>query len=174
MMNPAHPSGNRTHTGGVRHYGERVFNADRHDPYQAAGKYREPTQCEDCGAVYHRGRWEWGSAPADAQAALCPACRRVRDKLPAGRVVLEGPFVAIHRSDLMNLVRNEAAHEGREHPLHRLMEVEERPDRVDLATTDIHLPRRIGDALRHAFHGDPAFLYRDEANFMRGNWTRER
>ena len=172
MMNPAHPSGNRTHTGGVRHYGERVFNADRHDPYQAAGKYREPTQCEDCGAVYHRGRWEWGSAPADAQAALCPACRRVRDKLPAGRVVLEGPFVAIHRSDLMNLVRNEAAHEGREHPLHRLMEVEERPDRVDLATTDIHLPRRIGDALHRAYDGELDIKYGDQEYTVRVHWRR--
>jgi len=168
-MHAAQPPGNRIQTGGVRHV---MFDAERHDPYQSVGKYREPTQCEDCAAVFHRGRWQWGSAPADAHAAVCPACRRVRDKLPAGRIMLEGPFTALHRNDLMNLVRNEAAQEGREHPLHRLMQVEEKPDRVDLATTDIHLPRRIGDALRRAYDGELDIKYGDQEYTVRVHWRR--
>ena len=168
-MHAAQPPGNRIQTGGVRHV---MFDAERHDPYQSVGKYREPTQCEDCGAVFHRGRWQWGSAPADAHAAVCPACRRVRDKLPAGRILLEGPFAAVHRNDLMNLVRNEAAQEGREHPLHRLMQVDEKPDRVDLATTDIHLPRRIGDALRRAYDGELDIKYGDQEYTVRVHWRR--
>ena len=150
----------------------RLPDADRHDPYQSAGRYRDPTQCEDCGAVFLRGRWSWGSAPSDADAAPCPACRRIRDKQPAGRETLEGPFSASHRDYLLRLVRHEAALEGREHPLHRLLRVDERADRVEITTTDIHLPRRIGDALRLANDGELDIRYGDHEYSIRVRWRR--
>ncbi len=159
-------------TGGVRHYGERVFNAERHDPYEQGGKYREPTQCSGCGAVWHRGRWQWGAAPTGAAAAMCPACRRIRDKLPAGTVVLEGDFVTAHRDELVHLVRNLAEREGREHPLHRLMQVAATPERVVIETTDIHLPQRIGEAVQSAYDGDLDVRYGDNEYSARVVWRR--
>lgn len=159
-------------TGGVRHFGERNFNAERRDPYEQGGKYREPTQCSGCGAVWHLGRWQWGSAPAGAASAVCPACRRIREKLPAGTVVLEGAFAAAHRDELVRLARNEAEHEGREHPLHRLMQVAETAERVVIETTDIHLPQRIGEALRSAYDGDLDVRYGDNEYSARVLWRR--
>jgi hypothetical protein len=168
----AENSGRRVQPRGGGQHGARAFDAERHDPYQSAGKYREPTQCEDCGAVFHRGRWAWGAAPAKAEAALCPACRRIRDKLPAGRLAIEGAFFAAHRDDLLHLVRNEAALEGREHPLHRLMRVDETADHVEITTTDIHLPRRIGDALRNAYDGELDIRYGENEYMVRVRWRR--
>ena len=159
-------------TGGVRHYGERIFNAERHDPYERGGKYREPTQCSGCGAIWHRGRWQWGAVPVGAETAVCPACRRIHDKLPAGTIVLEGDFVAAHREDLVRLARNEAEHEGREHPLHRLMHVAETPERVVMETTDIHLPQRIGEAVQGAYDGDLDVRYGDNEYTARVVWRR--
>src|SRR5271157_1163846 len=49
---------------------EHVFlDAARHDPYQPKGKYREPTICSTCRAIYQRGRWAWGEAPEQAHDA---------------------------------------------------------------------------------------------------------
>jgi NMD protein affecting ribosome stability and mRNA decay len=159
-------------SGDVKHYGEHNLGAERSDPYQAKGKYREPAQCSDCGAVFHRGRWAWGTAGADAEKALCPACRRIREKLPAGTIELRGPFSVEHRQDLLRLVRNEAEREGKEHPLHRLMQVEEGADRVDITTTDIHLPRRIGEALKRAYDGELDIKHGADEYTVRVHWYR--
>jgi hypothetical protein len=41
-----------------------------------------------------------------------------------------------------------------------------------IKTTDVHLPRRIGDAMHRAFHGNLELKY-DEGNyFVRVNWER--
>lgn len=156
----------------MRHYGERVFEAGREDPYLATGKYGEPTKCSGCGAVFHRGRWQWGDAPANAAVAVCPACRRIHDRMPAGTVLLDGPFVAGHRDELVRLVRNTAEREGREHALHRLMQVVEMPDRVVVETTDIHLPQRIGEALESAYDGKLDVRYGDHEYTARVHWRR--
>ena len=111
-------TGPGTPPGGVARYRDRIFDAKQHDPYQAAGKYPEPTHCGTCGAVFHRGRWQWASAPQGGHVAACPACRRIGDKLPAGTVTLEGPFVREHRDDLVRLIHNEAEREREEHPMH--------------------------------------------------------
>jgi hypothetical protein len=100
--------------GPVMRFRDRIFDDKRHDPYEPAGKYPEPTRCKDCGAVYHKGHWQWGKAPEDARADTCPACRRIADRLPAGTLTLAGAFLAAHRADLLHLVKNEAEHERTE------------------------------------------------------------
>lgn len=158
--------------GGVARYGDRFFDAQRHDPYEVAGKYPEPTQCGTCGAVFHHGRWQWESMPQGAHIALCPPCRRIRDKLPAGEITLEGSFVQAHQVELVHLIRNEAEHEGKEHPLNRIMQLDEHTGRVHVSTTDIHLPQRIGQALKRAYDGDlEVHLGHDEYS-VRAHWRR--
>jgi len=53
------------------------------------------------------------------------------------------------------------------------MDIEEQDGAIMVRTTDIHLPRRIGEALRHAFHGELDFHYEEETYFIRVTWTRE-
>ncbi len=62
---------------------------------------------------------------------------------------------------------------GWEGPLHRIMGIEEQDDAIVVRTTEIHLPRRIGEALRHAYHGELDFRYEKEAYFLRVHWTRD-
>lgn len=52
------------------------------------------------------------------------------------------------------------------------MDIEERDRTLIVQTTDIHLPRRIGEALRHAYHGELDFRYEEDAYFLRVHWTR--
>ncbi|MEP7181957.1 MAG: BCAM0308 family protein [Betaproteobacteria bacterium] len=166
------PSSPRTPPAGVIHQHRRIFDDLRHDPYQARRKFAEPTVCADCGAVYHRGHWQRGEAPADAARALCPACDRIRDRLPAGVVMIEGPFFAAHRDEILRLVEHEAARERDTHPLARIMEIAPDAAGVVVTTTDIHLPQRIGEALRSAYHGELSVAYGKDEYSVRVDWRR--
>ncbi len=161
-----------TPPGGIVRHGARVYDELRHDPYEAKGKYREPARRGDCGAVFHRGRWSWGEARAGAQEVLCPACHRIRDKLPAGTLTLEGAFVDAHREELARPAFNEETREKAEHPLHRIMAIDEGPARLGVSTTDIHLARRIGEAVRHAYQGELELEYGKNKYSLRARWRR--
>lgn len=163
------PAGLSTQT---RHRPDRIYDDERHDPYQTNGKHAGIVRCSDCGLVYETGRWHRGPAPEGAGTARCPACRRIRDRLPAGELLLDGPFVAAHREELLRIARNEAEHEEAEHPLHRIIEVEDRGDGVVITTTDIHLPQRIGEAVRRACHGELQVRYGSDEYSVRVHWQR--
>jgi NMD protein affecting ribosome stability and mRNA decay len=139
------------------------------DPYQTQKKPQEPTACPKCGAVYQKGRWHWGLKPADAHAELCPACRRVNDGLPAGVLTLHGDWARQHKEELIGLARNEEAAEKPEHPLNRIAKIEETEEGLVISTTDIHLPRRIGEAVKRAFHRQLDLHFDDAGYFLRAD-----
>lgn len=145
----------------------------RQDPYKATGKPHEPSVCPQCGAVYQQGRWHWSARPADAHEALCQACHRINDRFPAGIVTLSGPLVAQHKAEMIRLARHQEEVEKKEHPLNRIIDIEEEPERIVINTTDIHLPRRIVEALRRAWHGKTDFHYEEDGYFLRVNWHGE-
>ncbi|MCX7184706.1 MAG: BCAM0308 family protein [Nitrosospira sp.] len=152
-----------------RHDG--IFQERVHDAYKTKGKLPEPTVCPQCGAVFHEGRWQWRSAPADAHQQTCPACHRLHDHYPAGFVTLQGEFFRTHRDEIMQLVHNQEKHARAEHPLKRIMAVEEKEGATLVTTTDIHLARGIGEALHHAYQGELQYHYNPEENLLRVSWT---
>ena len=139
--------------------------------YKAKGKLPEPTVCPQCGAVFHEGRWQWRSAPVDAHRQTCPACHRLHDHYPAGFVTLQGEFFRTHRDEIMQLVHNQEKRVRVEHPLKRIMAVEEKDGAALITTTDIHLARGIGEALHHAYQGELQYHYNPEENLLRVSWT---
>lgn len=144
------------------------------DAYRLKNKYEEPTQCPDCHAVYHKGRWQWLATPADAASKRCPACQRIHDAYPAGCVEFSGPFFDTHRMEIEQLISNVADHAKQEHPLKRIMRPAEVP--VDgslvLNTTEVHLARELGEAVHHAFQGELDYQYSSAENMMRVVWRR--
>ncbi len=144
-----------------------------HDPYRERGKRVEPCSCPGCGAVVSKGRWSWRKTDMDgvAQGAPCPACRRIEDDYPAGLVHLGGAFLAEHREEILGLVRNIEARESADHPLKRLMGIEEDGDGLLVKTTDVHLARAVGDALKRAYGGTLEGGYAGSAP-LRMRWSR--
>jgi hypothetical protein len=151
-------------------HGARILDASRHDPYEPRGK-PSTTHCTTCGAVFRAGRWHWNAEPA-GEPGTCPACRRIAERMPAGRLSLHGPYVEAHRDELVNIVRHEGKLENAEHPMHRLMDVQAKGDAVEVTTTDIHLPRRIGTALERAHDGELAIDFSEDAYEIRVAWRR--
>ena len=143
-----------------------------HDTYKLRGKLAEPTRCPDCGAMFHAGRWQWAQAPGDAHEARCPACHRIHDRFPAGYVTLKGTFLAAHRDELLHRVRHCEEDEKGDHPLERIMGVEEGAEGILVTTTGTHLARRIGDALHDAYKGELDYRYNKEENLLRVTWSR--
>lgn len=141
------------------------------DPYELRQKLKEPTACPQCGAVYHNGRWQWWQAPAGAHEALCPACRRINDGLPAGIIALHGGFVRQHKDEILSLARKQEAAERGEHPLNRIAGIEETAAGLVITTTDIHLPRRIGEAIKRAFHRTLDIHFDEASYFVRVSVT---
>jgi hypothetical protein len=170
-MNRKSATGPASKSGQLAHYGARVLDSERHDPYQPKGKYRD-MRCSACGALYRSGRWQWSSTDETAAPGTCPACRRIADRMPAGRLSLEGPYVAQHHAELVQIAQHEADAERAEHPMHRIMALDPRAGGIEITTTDIHLPRRIGEALRRAHDGDLTFAFSDNAYEIRVHWRR--
>ena len=161
----------RSHGPGRRVAG-RAQDDHRIDPYHGSKKPADGTLCPDCGAAFHVGRWQWGVGLTDVHAALCPACRRIRDDYPAGVIELRGGFVLHHMDEILGLARHHEAAEKAEHPLNRIMGITETAGGLELRTTDVHLLRRIGEALRRAYDGELHIAHDEAGHFVRVRWER--
>lgn len=150
----------------------RGFDRDA-DPYLAKRKASGSAVCPDCKAVHVRGRWTWGAPPTKAIEHVCPACQRVRDRVPAAYLTLRaGDFLRTHAAEVTNLIHNFEWRERDEHPLKRVMHFEKRSDLWVLTFTDAHLARGIAEALTHAYQGDVDLQYTSEDVVLRATWTR--
>lgn len=152
---------------------DRLLQELVHDPYHSKKKLTEPTACPECGAIYHGGRWHWGEAPAGAAAELCPACHRIQDQCPAGFLTLGGEFLAAHKEDILNLVRNVEEKQKAQHALKRLMAIEDQADGgVAITFTDPELARAAGEAIHSAYKGELDFTYQESEFLLRVSWSR--
>jgi hypothetical protein len=155
---------------GTRH--KQRMHPVREDSYHDELKIAEPATCPRCRATYVRGHWTWGHAPAGAVPHTCPACRRIEDNFPAGYVALKGAFLAEHRDEILGVVTARAERARQEHPLQRIIGVQEVSTGVLVTTTDGHLARGIGVALRDAFKGELDLAFSKEENLVRATWSR--
>ena len=103
---------------------------------------------------------------------VAAACQRIRDRYPAGTVTLRGAYFTTHRDDILNLARNVEESEKGEHPMNRIMGIEEQDGATVVSTTDMHLARAIGSAVHAAHKGEIDWAYDDEEARVRVTWER--
>jgi NMD protein affecting ribosome stability and mRNA decay len=153
---------------------DRLIKEEIHDPYMARKKLVEPTVCPECSVVFSDGRWQWMTkVPDDAHQELCPACQRIRDKVPAGFLTLSGEFFEEHRDEIKHLVHNKVEEQNAQHPMKRLMDIEDQAGGgVVITFTDMHLPRGVGEAIQRAYTGELDIQYTKEADILRVSWQR--
>ena len=148
--------------------------ATRHkeDPYHAVAKPPEPSVCPTCKAVFTEGRWSWDRPPSEAAEMNCPACQRIQDDFPAGYVTIKGEFFKEHRDEIIATITSKEDREKAEHPLQRIMAIEDVREGLQVKTTDSHLARGIGEALYDAYKGDLKLKYSRDENLLRATWKR--
>ena len=140
----------------------------QHDSYKMSGKLKEPTACKACGPSFQR------SLDVGLKAG-----RRERDRLPGllahqdnyRRVRhIEGAYKDQHRDQVMGSFTIRRPRKERT-PLARIMTIRDQPEGLVISTTDSHLPRRIGEALKHSHHGALDVQYDKDEEFVRVTWT---
>lgn len=152
---------------------DRLIQEHVHDPYKQRSKPGDMLVCRNCGAVTQDGRWQWREhRPLGAEEGICPACRRIADGCPAGILTIEGLFAEDHREEILGLMQNQAQAETAGHPLNRIMAVSPHDGGMTITTTEIHLARRLGEALHHAYHGELSFHYEPDEYLLRLRWVR--
>ena len=86
---------------------------------------------------------------------------------------MTGPFFRQHREEILSLARHCAQREGAEHPLERVMEIEDIRGGAMLTTTSIHLARLVAETLHRSYKGELAYRYNRAENLLRASWRRE-
>ncbi len=151
-----------------------ILAEDTGSPYYELRSYPEPTVCSGCGLVYHKGRWTHNAeAPAQANRELCPACKRIQDRNPGGVVYLDGSYLQAHCDEIVNIAKNQEKIAREQRPLQRIMWMKPNGDGLEIATTNVHLARRIGEAIYQAHKGNLDIKYSEGDRFARVYWRRD-
>lgn len=137
--------------------------------------------CPKCHAICRNKRWAFDEEAFRALSRKgegidwrrCPACRKIADGFPSGLVVLSGAWLAGHKGEVLNLVRNEEQRAMGFNPLARIMHLKDEGDRVEVATTDEKLAQRIGREVRKACRGALEYRWSEDAKLLRVFWARE-
>ena len=153
---------------------DRFIQPKSHDPYDEGRKYSEGMYCPRCRALYSQGRWRWpGNGTQRGEPQLCSACRRIRDRFPAGEIRVSGRYLDSHHREIVNLIRNVIREEERRAPLKKVIDFSNQGGGLRVSLTDDHLARRIGKAIRRAHDGDLSVRYSSGERFVRLHWHRD-
>jgi len=159
----SHPHGRR----------DRLIQQKRHDAYLETQKLPDPTLCTECGVLFSDGRWVWKGTEKEVHTTVCPACRRIAERNPAGFVDIHGAFFHNRLDEVENLIYNTEKAETLERPMERLIQVVRDDDGTRVTTTGVHIARRIGDAVARAYSGDASIEYLDNEKRVRISVERE-
>ena len=151
------------------------------DPYIQTTGHSEVVVCSQCKSVYHDQRWyleeqarEMVKAKRDGiGSTICPACSKIRDKMPGGIVKLTGAFLDSHRQEILNLIHNESDKAKQLNPLERVMDIETIDSGIDVLTTNERLAQRIGKALHKAYSGAVNYAWSHDTKLARVTWQRD-
>lgn len=104
---------------------------------------------------------------------LCPADERIQRQMFDGEIVVRGNWLAEHKEEVLNLVRNEEKRARDTNPMSRLASVQERDGYLYILTTSQSLARRIGAGLKSAFKGRLTIQRLPYESFTRVRWARD-
>lgn len=144
------------------------------DNYRMKGGISGAAYC-GCGAVYQNKRWsrlQQVALSSREPALVCPACRRVADRNPAGIVSLSGSFLTVHGSEINNNIKKIAGNATLKNPLGRIIDIHSKQDAITITTTDTRLARKIGRELFKSFGGDLRYDWSTGEDLVRVRWSR--
>jgi hypothetical protein len=148
------------------------------DPYVQEEHAPEGSVCARCGSSHSSGRWyppvkmTQPAAHSGRHELLCPACRRLQDRVPGGVLTIAGSFVWAHKDEILNLIRNESSKALGVNPLERIMTLQSDEGEIEITTTNEKLAQRLGKALHKAYSGTVEYKWSGDTKLARVVWQR--
>jgi len=149
------------------------------DPYLMAEVINGTAVCKKCHAIYINKRWTLDedlysktTGRKNTATVMCAACRKVKDKFPGGIVKLKGAFLAAHKNEILNLIKNEEQRAKGFNPLERIMSIHNIKSGIEITTTNEKLAQRIGKSLQKAYQGRVYYKWSDDTKLLRAEWER--
>jgi len=133
----------------------------------------EGAMCKGCGIVYHNKRWQTESvATGSGCQVLCPACQRMADHNPGGVVTLSGPYLASHKEEILNAIRQQEAKSREKNPIGRIMEIKDEAGRITVTTTEDKLAQKLGREVYRSQKGELHYQWSHDQHMVRVEWMR--
>jgi len=163
------PQGAKT---GMEEKGQRAGRSQ--EPYLSKGGKPDGSVCKGCGITYRNKRWQLESIAPEERSGevLCPACERIQGEHPAGVVTLSGDYLAQHKEEILNSLKQHEAKHRQKNPLGRIMEIKEEDGQIIITTTDDKLAQKIGRELFKAQKGELHYQWSHDLNMVRVEWMR--
>jgi NMD protein affecting ribosome stability and mRNA decay len=141
------------------------------------GKYREPTVCARCGAVFLDKTWRRDHKLTPTQIergewAFCPACDQVARHEGQGRLMISGSGAVGRREAIVRRIRNVERRAMWTHPERRVASISaiDRNGRgLEVITTSQKLAHRIAHELRKLFGGKTSYKWSDDGT-LHATW----
>lgn len=143
------------------------------DPYLQKRALPEGATCKGCGIVYHNKRWQVERMAGGATCeVLCPACQRVEDHNPGGVVTLSGPYLAVHKEEILNAIRQQEAKSRGKNPIGRIMEIKDDHGQITVTTTEDKLAQKLGREIYKSQKGELHYKWSHDLRMVRVEWMR--
>ena len=145
------------------------------DPYRAQKKHPKNTKCPNCGLIFQKGAWKWSKArtPGVVHWKFCPACLQMRHGFAGGELRLSGNFLKAHHGHILNRIENLARGVMKQHPLERIMKMEQKNGEMVIYVTSEHLVARLGKAIHRDFKGELVLKYARDDKYALAHWKRD-
>lgn len=151
--------------------GDKGIEESRLEAESMACECRQSIICSECGAPFAYRRWTWNTIPQEPGEIICPACRRIANRYPAGYIEVKSIFLKEHLNEILNLVRDIESQIREEHPLERIMEIAH-DDGILITTTGVLIAREIGEALSRTYQGRLHIDSSEDEELIRVFWER--
>ena len=86
---------------------------------------------------------------------------------------IDGAFLAEHKAEIENHLRNENKETAVKNPLARIMAVKQAKNGLEVTTTTEHLAQKLGRSLNDAFGGEVRYDFSHENKLARVYWHRD-
>ena len=142
------------------------------DAYLPKRGLPEGAICRGCGLSYRNKRWQSERLEETSCEVLCPACQRMEDNNPGGVVTLSGPYLASHKEEILNAIKQEEAKSREKNPIGRIMEIKDEEGTITVTTTEDKLAQRLGREVYKSQKGELHYQWSHDQHMVRVEWMR--
>jgi hypothetical protein len=111
------------------------------------------------------------SDPVHGHPICCPACLKIRDRVPGGELHLLAVGSA-ESGEIASILRNEEERARMKNPLERIMRVDARNGGWRVETTTEKLAQRLGRSIKKARGGELDYKWGHNNKFVRVVWEK--